>query len=155
MAENTIAQLEHTIEIAAEPAQVWALVTDVPRMSQWSPQVVKSTVKGGEVRDGAKFRNLNRRGPLFWPTNGKVVRCEPHHDFAFRIAENKTVWSFQLTPTADGGTRVTQRRETPHGISTLSKVMTKVALGGQKKFTAELDAGMTQTLARMKSEIEG
>lgn len=146
--------LEQTVEIKAEPAQVWALVTDIPRMAQWSPQVVRSKVKGGEVKQGVKFSNLNRRGPLFWPTNGKVVRCEPHRDFAFRIAENKTIWSFELEPTATG-TKVIQRRETPEGIAAVSKAMTKVLLGGQAKFTSELNDGMKQTLDRIKSEVEG
>ncbi len=154
MSEPTQPQLEQSIEIAAGPAQVWALVTDVPRMAQWSPQVVRSKVKGGEVKQGAKFANVNRRGPLFWPTTGKVVRCEPHKDFAFRIAENKTIWSFELQPTATG-TKVIQRRETPDGISKLSQGITKVLLGGPEKFTAELNEGMKLTLDRIKSEVEG
>lgn len=146
--------LESTVEIDASPAQVWALVTDVSRMAQWSPQVVRSTVKGGVVEQGAKFTNINRQGPLFWPTKAKVVRFEPHRDFAFRIAENKVVWSFELEPTASGGTRLTQRRETPDGISGVSMSLTKVAFGGQEKFTAALRAGMAQTLQRIKAESE-
>ena len=129
------AQLEATIEIDATPAQVWALVTDVPRMASWSPQVVRSVVKGGAVEKGARFSNLNRQGLLFWPTKGKVVRFEPHHDFAFRIAENRTIWSFELTPLADGTrTRVTQRREVPDGISGVSIALTKAVFGGVDKF---------------------
>ena len=149
------AQLESTIEIDADPAQVWALVTDVPRMARWSPQVVRSTVKGGAIEQGARFSNLNRQGPLFWPTKGKVVRFEPHRDFAFRIAENKTIWSFELTPLADGTrTRVTQRREVPDGISSVSLVLTKVAFGGVEKFARRLEQGMAETLTRIKAEAE-
>ena len=149
------AQLEATIEIDAAPAQVWALVTDVPRMARWSPQVVRSTVKGGAVAKGARFSNLNRQGLLFWPTKGKVVRFEPHRDFAFRIAENRTIWSFELTPLDDGTrTRVTQRREVPDGISGVSLALTKTVLGGVDKFADRLHTGMTETLARIKSEAE-
>jgi len=148
------AQLERSTEIAASPAQVWALVSDLPRMASWSPQVVRSTVAGGRVRQGARFTNLNRQGPLFWPTHGKVVRFEPHRDFAFRIAENTVVWSFLLEPTDDGGTRVTHRRETPDGISRLSRLLTRVALGGQTRFTEGLRDGMGQTLERLKAEAE-
>lgn len=151
--------LEDTIEIDAPPAQVWALVTDIPRMAAWSPQVVKTSVQGGEVKEGARFRNFNRDRFLFWPTNGKVVRFEPpgadgSGDFAFRIKENKTIWSFQLEPNASGGTRVTQRRETPDGISGLSMNLTKVAFGGQDRFTGVLRDGMRQTLERIKTEAE-
>lgn len=157
MTENsttTVAQLEETIEIAAPPAQVWSLVTDLAKMASWSPQVVRTVIRGGAVHKGTKFFNINRRGPLFWPTQAMVVRFEPHTDFAFRIKENFTIWSFALEPTTDGGTRVTQRRETPKGVSGLSLNLTKYVLGGVDKFTEELGEGMRQTLERIKAEAE-
>ncbi|TYL55271.1 SRPBCC family protein [Nocardioides sp. BGMRC 2183] len=151
--------LEDSIEIDAPAPTVWALLTDIPRMAQWSPQVVRSTVKGGVVKQGARFSNINRQKLLVWPTKGKVVRFTPPTDagpgdFAFRIAENKTIWSFSVEPTGTG-TRVTQRRETPDGISALSTNLTKYVLGGQEKFTAGLRSGMRQTLERIKAEAEG
>ena len=145
--------LEESIEIAAPPAAVWALVSDPVRMSSWSPQVVRTKVRGGAVRQGARFTNLNRRGWLFWPTQAKVVTYEPERAFAFRIKENWTVWSFTLEPTPTG-TRVTERREAPQGISGVSQRLTKIALGGQQVFTDELRAGMRQTLERIKIEAE-
>lgn len=147
-------ELKATITIAAEPAQVWALVTDVARMSSWSPQVKRTVVLGGPVRLGTRFVNINGQGWKRWPTRAKVVRFTPHSDFAFRIAENTTVWSFRLEP-VEGGTLVKHRRETPTGISLLSKGLTALAMGGQQAFTAELLEGMSQTLERMKAELEG
>jgi uncharacterized protein YndB with AHSA1/START domain len=146
--------LEESIEVDAPPATVWSLVSDVARMASWSPQVVKTIVRGGPVRGGTKFLNLNRRGPLFWPTQAKVVTFEPHRELAFRIKENWTVWSFTLEPTADGGTRVTERRQAPDGISGVSRGLTRIALGGQQVFTDELRTGMRQTLERLKAEAE-
>ena len=154
MATTTHDQLEQSIEIDATPARVWDLVSDVPRMASWSPQVVRSTVRGGVVRDGATFTNLNRQGFLFWPTSAKVVRFEPHRDFAFRIKENRTIWSFELTETASGGTLLTQRREVPQGISNVSLALTKVVLGGSDGFSARLREGMASTLERVKAEAE-
>lgn len=147
------AQLEESIEIAAPPATVWALVTDLRRMASWSPQVVKTVVKGGPVQLGTRTFNVNRRGPLFWPTRTKVVRFEPHTDFAFRVKDNATIWSFTLEPTATG-TRVVQRREVPDGITDISVKLTKIAFGGQEKFGSELSEGMRQTLAKIKAEAE-
>jgi uncharacterized protein YndB with AHSA1/START domain len=147
------ALLEETVEIEAEPARVWSLVSDVARMSSWSPQVVRTFVRGRPVQLGTTFININRRGALFWPTQAKVVRFEPHREFAFRIKENWTIWSFTLEPTA-GGTRVTQRREAPDGISGVSQRLTRIALGGQATFATELRAGMRQTLERVKAEAE-
>lgn len=148
-------ELKATITVDAPPQRVWALVTDVRRMNELSPQVVRTIVLGGPVRLGTRFLNLNHRGWKHWPTNARVVRFQPPRDFAFRVAENRTVWSFQLEPTADGGTLVTHRRETPHGISAISKAMTAVALGGPDAFVAELLEGMSRTLERVKAELEG
>ncbi|UDY23569.1 SRPBCC family protein [Nocardioides sp. Kera G14] len=147
-------ELKATITIDATPAQVWALVSDVKRMSEWSPQVVRSVVLGGPVKRGTRFLNVNQQGWKRWPTTAKVVRFTPHTDFAFRITENRSVWSFQLEPTPEGGTLVTHRRETPDGISAVSKVLTATVLGGQKSFVPELLEGMSQTLERVKAEAE-
>ncbi|KRB76409.1 polyketide cyclase [Nocardioides sp. Root190] len=159
MADTYEKLLEDSIEIAAPADKVWALVTDISRMAKWSPQVVKSTVKGGEVKLGTTFSNLNKQGVKRWPTGGKVVRFVPPADgkagdFAFKIRENRSVWSFAIEPTADGTTLVTERRETPQGISNVSLILTKVVLGGQKGFTDELRTGIRQTLERIKAEAE-
>jgi uncharacterized protein YndB with AHSA1/START domain len=147
--------LEETIEVDATPAQVWSLVSDVRRMAKWSPQVQKTFVRGGGVvRLGSRTVNVNRRGLLVWPTQAKVVRFEPHREIALRIRDNFTIWSFTLEPTEAGGTRITQRREAPDGISSVSLKLTDAILGGQQGFAAELRDGMRQTLARIKAEAE-
>ncbi|WP_028659965.1 SRPBCC family protein [Nocardioides insulae] len=146
--------LEASIEIEAPQDAVWAMITDVTRMSSWSPQVVRTVVFGGPLRRGTRFLNLNRQGWKHWPTNARVVRFTPHRDFAFRIAENHSIWSFELTPT-ETGTRVTQRRETPEGTSLVSRTLVRIALGGQEPFSAEMLAGMRETLGRLKVEAEG
>lgn len=159
MADTYEKLLEDTIEIDAPADKVWAMVTDIPAMAKWSPQVVKSTVKGGVVKQGATFRNLNKQGIKRWPTAGKVVRFKAPTqtaagEFAFKIRENRTIWSFEIEPTASGGTRLTERRETPDGVSQLSQILTKVVLGGQQPFTDELRQGIRQTLERIKAEAE-
>ena len=150
-----VAPIEASIEIAAPPAQVWELVSDLSNMSRWSPQVFKTFVRGGETRQGAKMININRKGLLVWPTQAMVTTFEPGQKIAFRIRENWTIWSFTLGPTADGGTRIVQRREAPKGISDVSVRLTKAVLGGVDDFTADLVKGMNQTLSRIKADAEG
>ncbi len=89
-----------------------AIVADLQRMGEWSPQCKVMKVIGGTVREGAKTINVNRKGLLVWPTSSKVVRFEPNKSVAFRIAENRTIWSYELEPTATG-TKVTERAEAP------------------------------------------
>ena len=148
-----VAPIEATIEIAAPPAKVWSLVSDLRNMARWSPQVVKTFVKS-PVAEGSTMLNINRRGLLVWPTQSKVVRYTPEREIAFRVKENYTIWSYQLEPTGSG-TRVTARREAPQGISDLSVGLTNRALGGVDVFTAELQEGMQQTLRKIKADAEG
>ena len=147
--------LEETVHVDAEPAQVWALVSDLPRIAEWSPQVVRSKTSDTPVKLGTTMRNLNRKGILFWPTAAKVVRFEEGREVAFKIKENKTVWSFQVEPAAEGGTTVTHRREAPEGTTGLSDFLVRRVLGGQQDFQASLRAGMRQTLSGVKSVAEG
>jgi uncharacterized protein YndB with AHSA1/START domain len=146
--------LEAAVEIEAPVTAVWALVSDLRRMPRWSPQCVKSFVRGGgPVGLGSRMLNINRKGLLVWPTRSKVVRFEPEREIAFRVKENFTVWSYTLEPTATG-TRLVERREAPHGISDVSVRLTNAAMGGVDAFTEELRAGMRRTLERIKADAE-
>lgn len=129
--------LEASIDIDASPQDVWAIVADLQRMGEWSPQCKVMKVIGGTVREGAKTINVNRKGLLVWPTSSKVVRFEPNKSVAFRIAENRTIWSYELEPTATG-TKVTERREAPTGTSKVSQFLVKTVLGGNADFEVEL-----------------
>jgi uncharacterized protein YndB with AHSA1/START domain len=149
-----VAPLTASTEIAAPPAAVWALVSDLRAMPRWSPQTAKSFLRGKNGL-GARFLNINRKGLLVWPTQSKVVRFVPEKEIAWRVKENYTVWSLALEPTADGGTRLTSTREAPQGISDLSVRLTKVAFGGVPKFTSTLQADMAATLAKIKAAAEG
>ena len=146
--------LEESIDIDAPPVRVWSLVSDLGRMSKWSPQVVKTIVRGGPVQLGTRTININRSGLLVWPTRSKVVRFEPHSEIAFRIKDNKTIWSFHLADNGTGGTTLTQRREAPDGLSPIAQTLEDRLMGGVSSFEVELGAGMRQTLAKIKADAE-
>lgn len=152
--------IEESVEIAADPAQVWAVVHDVRRMPEWSPQVESVRLRQGfdEVAEGTEFTNRNVLDDLAWTTHGTIERFEPERAFAFRIAETRVVWSFTLEPTTGpgegGGTRLVQRRETPDGISDVSLELAESTFGGQEAFTTRLRAGMQETLAAIRSAVE-
>ncbi|GAA1547178.1 SRPBCC family protein [Nocardioides humi] len=147
-------QLEDSIGIDAPPATVWALVSDVRRMAEWSPQVTSTRLAdGAQLGEGAAFTNRNQHGELEWTTHARIVRFEPERELAFRVEENWAVWSFHLEP--DGaGTLLTQRRATPDGISEVSRELTEAYLGGVESFTGSLRDGMRQTLAGIKAAAE-
>jgi uncharacterized protein YndB with AHSA1/START domain len=145
--------LEATIDIDASPQAVWSVVSDLQRMGEWSPQCKKMKVFGGPVGKGTRTLNINRKGLLVWPTSAKVVTFEPNKALAFRIVENKTTWSYTLTPTATG-TTVVEKREAPSGTSAVSSLLVKRILGGIDEFDVELVEGMNSTLRRIKTESE-
>jgi uncharacterized protein YndB with AHSA1/START domain len=149
-------ELQDSIDIAATPAQVWAMVSDVRRMPEWSPQVRSTRLRAGfdEPALGAQFTNRNGEGDLVWTTHAEIIRFEPETEIAFRVEENWLIWSFLIEPAA-AGTRLTQRRQAPDGVSQLSLELTNGFMGGVETFTDTMRAGMRQTLERIKVAAEG
>lgn len=145
--------IEGSVEIAAPPEQVWALVADLSRMPEWSPQVRKQIVLGRTVKRGTRTLNINGQGRLRWPTTAKVVVFEPHRKLAFKIIENRTIWTYELEPTA-AGTRLTESRTIPNGTSKFSDFSVDKGLGGAEAFEASLGTGISTTLERIKAAAE-
>lgn len=146
-------RIESSIDIEASPAAVWSVVSDLRRMGEWSPQCKKMIIRGGEVREGVRTINLNRQGWKWWPTRSYVKVFEPEKRLVLKIAENGTLWSYELEPTATG-TRLTEARLAPNGVSTISKVLTNSVLGGTERFEDELQRGIEETLAKIKVAAE-
>lgn len=144
--------LEASIEIDAPPERVWAVVSDLERMPEWSPQC-RWTKVFGTPRAGAWSVNLNRAGRRYWPTTGRIVRYEPGRAIAFRINENKMTWAFDLEPT-ETGTRVVQSRDASGGTTWISRTLINAAMGGEQRFEPALVEGMQETLSRIKSAVE-
>jgi hypothetical protein len=104
-------QLSHTIEIAASPAEVWAVVSDTTSFPTWNPFIRKLE---GELRTGARLSVTieppGRRSTNFRPT---VLAAEPARELRWRgrvlipgIFDGEH--RFLLEPIASGGTRFTQ-----------------------------------------------
>lgn len=146
--------IESSIEIDAAPARVWEVVSEVRNATEWSSQAWRIFSPGGRTTKGTWAINLNKRGPIVWPTTSRVVEFEPGRRFANRINENTTVWVFELEPTPSGGTRLTERREVPDGLTFISRFLTDKLFGGQKSFTAEMDRGVSTSLQRIKALAE-
>jgi uncharacterized protein YndB with AHSA1/START domain len=94
-------------EIAAPAERVWAMVSDITRMGEWSPETVGGTWLGGATgsQPGAKFRGTNRNGVKKWNTVGVVVDSDEGRRFSFRVTAaglKVAEWSFAFEPTATG-----------------------------------------------------
>ncbi len=144
--------LQAQIDINAPVSKVWALVSDLSLMPQWSPQCrLMKTI--GELRQGARTVNINRRGFLFWPTTCRVTELIPEQKLAFRVSENGTVWSYELEPT-ETGTRLHETRHAENGVKPVSNLLVNSLLGGVPDFEQELVEGMKASLIRIKEAAE-
>jgi uncharacterized protein YndB with AHSA1/START domain len=145
--------LQAQIDIDAPVSKVWRLVSDLSKMPQWSPQCRLMKPLGG-LREGARTVNINKRGLLVWPTTSRITELVPEKKLAFRVGENRTVWSYELEPTATG-TRLIETRVAKDGQTTaLSNGMVNALLGGVPSFEQELVDGMNLSLQRIKSAAE-
>jgi uncharacterized protein YndB with AHSA1/START domain len=144
--------LETSIEIAASPERVWAVLADPSRMPQFSPQCVRM-IPIGKPRAGTLTVNLNRDGWKFWPTTSRILRYEKNSALAFRVSQNRTVWTYTLEPT-ETGTRLVERRDVPNGTTWVSRTLIAAVLGGETAFEENLVRGMDESLAKIRSAVE-
>ncbi|NVN50018.1 SRPBCC family protein [Mycolicibacterium hippocampi] len=144
--------LQAQIDINAPVSKVWALVSDLKKMPQWSPQCRLMKPIGG-MRQGARTINFNRRGFLAWPTTSRITELIPEKKLAFRVNENHTVWSYELEPT-EAGTRLIETRHAENGTTAMSNFLVNSMMGGVPSFEDELIEGMNLSLNRIKAAAE-
>jgi hypothetical protein len=145
-----------TVQMAAPAERIWALVSDVTRVGEFSPETFEAEwlgdASGPEL--GARFRGhvrRNGRGPVYW-TVCTVVACEPGREFGFSVAGpgGRTVntWRYQLEPSA-AGTAVTESFElTDTPVLRLYWMVAGFARGRTNR------NGMRVTLERIKAVTE-
>ncbi|BBW99771.1 polyketide cyclase [Mycolicibacterium moriokaense] len=129
MSEHGPATAEASTDIAADPATVYALITDLSTLASLAEEVnAMQWHKGDRVAPGAVFKGHNRQGSRKWTTTCTVTEAEPGRTFAFDVKSlviPVAHWRYDITAT-DGGCTVTERTwdkrpgwfRTPAGIAT-------------------------------------
>jgi len=143
---------EVTIHVDAPPEAVYAVVSDVTRMGEWSPETVRCVWIDGAAGPavGAKFKGSNKRGIARWSTKPVVVAAEPAREFAF-VVDGLTKWSYRFEP--DGsGTRLVESFEMLEDLPLKFRIADRAM--GIKDRVADLEQGMTATLGRTKQAVE-
>jgi uncharacterized protein YndB with AHSA1/START domain len=108
--------VEVEVVVEAAPDDVYAVITDVTRISEWSHECHRAEWLDGASgpAPGARFRGSNKVGRFGWSRVCTVTRVEPGRAFGYRTSggfpPDSTAWSFELDPHPDG-TRVVQRYE--------------------------------------------
>lgn len=146
--------VRRTVDVAAAPEQVWALVSDLPGMGAHSPENRGGRwVRGDGPHVGAVFVGRNGAGLRRWSTRSTVVRSEPARTFVFDVTslgQPVARWSYELEPTATG-CRLTEQWQDRRGalLHTLGGLFTGV--GDRAAFTA---VSIEQTLSGIKGTAE-
>jgi hypothetical protein len=101
-----------SIEIDADPQAVYEVVTDVVNLPRWAAETVSCRWLGaGGPVVGARFRGVNRHGPLRWWTTSTVTEARPGACFAWKVTALRwpiAEWRYEIEA-VDGGCRVTER----------------------------------------------
>lgn len=155
MAAPIPATLERSVDIAAPPETVWAIVSDLRRTPEWSPECRKLVVlgHGGRIEPGATLLALNRLRLAIWPTRSVVTDVRPERHVAWSVRSSGATWSYALEPTPTG-TRLLERRDGGTGMPLVAAIFTKVFLGGVSGHSDELDDHIGHSLQRIKTLAE-
>jgi hypothetical protein len=146
-----------SIFINRPPEEIYALITDVTRMGEWSP-VCKACWwdEGDGPQVGAKFTGRNEVPERTWETRSEVVAADPGSEFAWVVAEPPTRarWGYTLNPVS-GGTEVIETWELPpEGQAFFEQRSPGDGPAQVAARAAAAEAGIPATLAAIKKSAE-
>jgi uncharacterized protein YndB with AHSA1/START domain len=144
-----------TRDIAAAPDALFALITDLPRMGEWSPENEGGKwIRGATAAaPGAKFQGSNRNGKRVWTTTCTVVECTSPSTFSFEVTVGPVKvahWSYSIAANGSGST-VTEKWHDQRNW--LAKKFSGPASGVADR-VAHNRAGMEETLRKLAEAVE-
>lgn len=148
-------RLEISRDIAAPPEAVYAAISDVTRMGEWSEECHSCEWHDGFDGPvvGATFDGHNRNGEHEWTSQGTVIEAEPGRAFAFECSMmdfHFSTWGYRIEPTGSGCT-VTEWSEDlrPDSALEFSKQMSGVDDRAERNRQT-----MSATLERLAAAVE-
>jgi uncharacterized protein YndB with AHSA1/START domain len=148
-------KIEITCDIAAGPDAVYAAISDVTRMGEWSEECHTCEWQNGATGPavGVVFDGHNRNGGKEWTTQGTITEADPGTAFVFECSMNGfhfSTWGYRIEPTANGS-RVTEWSENllPESALEMSK-----QISGVEDRTARNRQTMSGTLERLAAALE-
>ena len=148
-------ELRAEAHVDATPDEVWAVLCDVHRMPDLSPELVRMVaLKPGGLRRGQWYLGVNRRGYVVWPTRSTITDVEPGALLAWDTTSSGARWIWELVPD-DEGTVVVHRRPVPHRLTLLTRLFAAAFLGSVSAHSDDLELDMQQSVARLKAAVEG
>jgi uncharacterized protein YndB with AHSA1/START domain len=148
-------ELRASVVVDATSNRVWQVLTDLDRMPEWSPELVRMVpLKRGGLRVGQWYLGLNRRGAVVWPTRSVVREVVPGRSMVWDTTSSGARWIYELTAEGERSTRLSLTRPVPGPPPLTARLFTGALLGGVAGHDDELEAGMATTLERFKAAVE-
>jgi len=145
---------EVSIDIQASPEAVYDLVSDLPRMGEWSPENIGGEWQdGGSGKVGDRYIGHNRTAERAWSVPVMVTQAERGRCFAFvtRPDEGPYVrWTYHLEP-SEAGTRMTEIWDVEQ-LPPAMQNATPEQLEARARYTEDM---LINTLAAIKATAEG
>jgi hypothetical protein len=148
-------QDSQSVVMEAPAERIYALVADLPRMGEWSPECQRvEWLEGSDGPvEGARFIGHNQGGPrglMKWSRPGRVLTADPGREFAFVTEEGGKEgvrWRYRFEP-LQSGTRVTESYEV-QWIPTWARIVDVPTNRAR-----ELRQAMQHTLEQLKGAAE-
>jgi uncharacterized protein YndB with AHSA1/START domain len=144
-----------SLHMAAPAERVWALVSDVTRIGEFSPETLEARWSRGSTGPevGAYFKGHVKRngvGPTYW-SPCRVTACVPSEVFEFSVGSDDVTlnnWGYRLEPSGSGTT-----------VTEYFRIEPNLAMRAYWTIVGPLRArtnrqGMRTTLERMKAVVE-
>ena len=141
--------------IAAPPEAVYAALTDITRMGEWSPECIAAEWHDGatEAAIGATFTGYNRNGDKEWTTEATITELVPNERFFFDCSVRGFVfskWGYTIEA-AEGGSIVTEYAQDLRPEAALER---SAQISGVSDRLSHDRAGMEATLERLAAALE-
>jgi hypothetical protein len=141
--------------IAAPPAEVWGLVSDLRRMGEFSPENTGGSWLKGATGPalGARFKGTNANAGKSWTTTVTVTECAPGRVFAFDVTVGPVKvanWRYDIADAAGGACTVTESwTDRRHAL--IKKL--SGSMSGVDDRAAHNRAGMEETLRKIDEAL--
>src|SRR4051794_19359633 len=149
-----MADVEVSETVKAASLRLYELVSDLPRMGEWSPENTGGKWLGGATSPqvGPKFRGTNRQGLAVWMTSLTVTAADPGSRFAFDVhvlGVPISTWEYTFADVTDGCLVTERWTDNRPGWMRVESTAT-----GVRDRAAHNRRGMQETLTKLKAAAE-
>ncbi|MHB9864565.1 SRPBCC family protein [Streptomyces sp. YIM S03343] len=172
--KSPLFELDARILVSATPAEIYAVVSDLGRSKEWSPECMGGEwITGEPSAVGSVFRGENLRSedvvgwaPLVrgtWYTEARVVAAEPGRTFRWMMLthaqeDQESIWGFDIDDAGDGASWLVHHFRMGRATAGIHKIVADLDEADRVRFVEEWTSKLVQdldaTLTRIKAVIE-